>query len=92
MEGNVAVLVANHAYSVGQPFDALSADEIDRHLLANVRASLLLAKEFAALHDGRPGGRVVLLTSGQHRGPMSGEIAYAASFMKPACRCIPIRR
>jgi 3-oxoacyl-[acyl-carrier protein] reductase len=44
-----------------------------------VRASLLLAKEFAAQHDGRPGGRVVLLTSGQHLAPMAREVAYAVS-------------
>ena len=45
----------------------------------NVRATLLLVKEFAARHDGRPGGRVVLMTSGQHRGPMAREVAYAVS-------------
>ena len=49
------------------------------HLLVNVRGSLLLVKEFAAQHDGRPGGRVVLMTSGQHLGPMSREVAYAVS-------------
>jgi 3-oxoacyl-[acyl-carrier protein] reductase len=45
----------------------------------NVRASLLLVKSFDAQHDGRSGGRIVLLTSGQHRGPMTSELAYAAS-------------
>ena len=34
---------------------------------------------FAAQHDGRTGGRVVLMTSGQGLGPMPGEVAYAAS-------------
>ena len=33
---------------------------------------------FHAAHDGRDGGRVVLLTSGQHRGPMPGELPYVA--------------
>lgn len=32
-----------------------------------------------AQHDGRPGGRVILLTSGQHLNPMPGELAYVAS-------------
>jgi 3-oxoacyl-[acyl-carrier protein] reductase len=77
--GHVDILVANHAYSTAQPFAALTAEEIDRHLLVNVRATLLLVQAFARQHDGRPGGRVVLLTSGQHLGPMPGEIAYAAS-------------
>jgi 3-oxoacyl-[acyl-carrier protein] reductase len=41
---------------------------------------LLLVREFAALHDdSRPGGRVVLMTSGQHLAPMAGEVAYAVS-------------
>jgi 3-oxoacyl-[acyl-carrier protein] reductase len=33
---------------------------------------------FAARHDGREGGRVILMTSGQHRGPMPGELPYIA--------------
>jgi 3-oxoacyl-[acyl-carrier protein] reductase len=77
--GHVDILILNHAYSTSQAFEDLTADEIDRHLLVNVRGSLLLVQEFARQHDGRPGGRVVLLTSGQHLGPMTGEIAYAAS-------------
>jgi 3-oxoacyl-[acyl-carrier protein] reductase len=77
--GHIDVLVANHAYGTRQPLEALTATEIDRHLLVNVRASLLLASEFAQQHRGGAGGRVILLTSGQHRGPMGGELAYAAS-------------
>lgn len=73
------VLILNHAYSTSQPFVDLTAEEIDRHLAVNVRGSLLLVREFARPHDGRPGGRVILLTSGQHLGPMTREIAYAAS-------------
>jgi 3-oxoacyl-[acyl-carrier protein] reductase len=57
----------------------LTASHIDRHLTVNVRASLLLVKAFAARHDGREGGRVVLMTSGQHLAPMQTELAYAAS-------------
>jgi 3-oxoacyl-[acyl-carrier protein] reductase len=55
------------------------AEELDAFLHENVRASLLLVKEYAAQHDGREGGRVVLMTSGQHLGAMSGEVAYAVS-------------
>ncbi|HEY3188607.1 MAG TPA: SDR family oxidoreductase [Solirubrobacteraceae bacterium] len=77
--GHVDVLVANHTYSTRQPFLELGADEIDRHLAVIVRGTLLLARDFARQHDGRPGGRVVMLTSGQHLGPMGGEVAYAAA-------------
>jgi 3-oxoacyl-[acyl-carrier protein] reductase len=44
-----------------------------------LRSSLLLVQAFAQQHDGRPDGRIVLMTSGRHLGPMRGEIAYAAS-------------
>jgi 3-oxoacyl-[acyl-carrier protein] reductase len=59
--------------------DELTAQQLDAFLAENVRGSLLLVKEFAARHDGRPDGRVVLLTSGQHIAPMAGEVAYAVS-------------
>jgi 3-oxoacyl-[acyl-carrier protein] reductase len=77
--GHVDILVVNHAYSTNGWLEELTAEHIDKHLLINVRASLLLIKAFAIQHDGRPGGRVILLTSGQHLGPMPGELAYIAS-------------
>ena len=43
-------------------------------------ASLLLVQAFAARHDdARPGGHVVLFTSGQHLAPMADELPYAVS-------------
>ncbi len=78
--GNVDILVANHARSGHGTLEELTAAEIDAMMAVNVRATLLLVKEWAARHDDRrPGGRVVLMTSGQHRAPMPGELAYAAS-------------
>ena len=76
--GHIDILVANHAYSVNGNLEEVTAEQIDRHLTINVRGSLLLVQAFAAQHDGRPGGRVVLLTSGQHLGPMADELAYIA--------------
>ena len=77
--GHIDILIANHAYSTAGSLEALTAAEIDRHLGVNVRGTLLLVKAWAARHDGRPGGRVVLLTSGQHLHPMPDELAYVAS-------------
>jgi 3-oxoacyl-[acyl-carrier protein] reductase len=77
--GHIDILIVNHAYSKSGALEQLTAQEIDTHFQVNVRASLLLIKEFAAQHDGRPGGRIVLMTSGQHLGPMPGELAYVAS-------------
>ncbi len=45
----------------------------------NARSTLLATQAFAAQHDGRPGGRVIWMTSGQILGPMSNQIAYATS-------------
>jgi 3-oxoacyl-[acyl-carrier protein] reductase len=77
--GRVDIVVACHAHSSPDGLEALSADSIDEHLQVNVRGSLLLARELAGHHDGSPGGRLVLFTSGQYLGPMPEEIAYAAS-------------
>jgi 3-oxoacyl-[acyl-carrier protein] reductase len=78
--GPIDLLIVNHARSGLGRLGELTAEEIDAFMQENVRASLLLVQEFAAQYDDRRGGgRVVLFTSGQHRGPMSGEVAYAVS-------------
>ena len=75
------ILVCNHARSGGDgPLGTLTAEMLDAHWAVNTRASILLAQAFAAQHeDSRPGGRIVFITSGQDLGPMTGEVAYAAS-------------
>lgn len=74
--------MANHARSssggAGE-IGSLTAEEIDAHLTVNVRATALLVQALTLQHDGRPGERVVLFTSGQHLGPMPGELDYALS-------------
>jgi 3-oxoacyl-[acyl-carrier protein] reductase len=78
--GPLDILVVNHARSGDGRLDELTAAELDAFLHENVRASLLLVREFAARHDdSREGGRVVLMTSGQHLAPMGTEVAYAVS-------------
>jgi 3-oxoacyl-[acyl-carrier protein] reductase len=76
--GGIDVLVSCHTYSTHTPLGELAADEIDRHLTVNVRANMLLAQAYAAAHDDARPGRIVLFTSGQRLGPMTGELAYAA--------------
>ncbi|WP_221653788.1 SDR family oxidoreductase [Actinotalea ferrariae] len=78
--GHVDALVANHARSSAQDLEHLTAQELDASHAVNTRATLLLAQAFAAQHDdARPGGRVVLFTSGQYHGAMPGELPYIAS-------------
>jgi 3-oxoacyl-[acyl-carrier protein] reductase len=78
--GHLDILVCNHARSGGDgPLGTLDAGLLDAHWAVNARSAILLAQAFAAQHDGRPGGRVIFMTSGQDLGPMTGEVAYAAS-------------
>ena len=76
--GPLDVLVVNHARSGDGRLADVTAEHLDAFLEENVRASLLLVKEFAAQHVG-DAGRVVLMTSGIHREPMTGELGYAVS-------------
>lgn len=78
--GSIDAVVADHARSSHDALAEVTVEELDACWAINTRASLLLARELCAQRDGpRPGGRVVLFTSGQHQGPMSDEIAYAVS-------------
>jgi 3-oxoacyl-[acyl-carrier protein] reductase len=78
--GHVDALVANHARGVDQSLEDLTAEELDLSYAVNTRATLLLAKAFAAQHDDtRPGGRVLWFTSGQYHGAMPAELPYIAS-------------
>jgi len=75
--GRLDILVCNQALSGSDGrLSEMDADRLDRHYTVNTRASILLARAFAAL--GGP-GRIVFMTSGQNEGPMRGEVAYAAS-------------
>jgi 3-oxoacyl-[acyl-carrier protein] reductase len=77
--GHLDILVCNHARSGDRPLGTLDAALLDAHWAVNTRSTILLTQAFAARHDGRPGGRVIFMTSGQDLGPMTGEVAYAAS-------------
>lgn len=78
--GHLDILVCNHAHGGDAvSLSTLTASALNRHWAVNTRATLLLTSAFAAQHDGRTGGRVIWMTSGQHLGPMSDNLAYATS-------------
>ncbi len=78
--GHLDVLVANHARNGGDaPLAEVTPEMLDGHWAVDARAPILLAQAFAARHDGRPGGRVLFMTSGQLHGAMPGEVAYASA-------------
>ncbi|MEU5081165.1 MULTISPECIES: SDR family oxidoreductase [Streptomyces] len=81
--GRLDILVANHALSGSDgTLDDIDAAMLDAHWAVNTRSVLLLVQAYArsraASAGDAPGGRVVLMTSGQDLGGgMPGEIAYA---------------
>ncbi|MFD0309039.1 SDR family oxidoreductase [Streptomyces sp. NPDC127119] len=81
--GRIDILVANHALSGSDgPLDVIDAAMLDAHWAVDTRSVILLVQAYArlrtALPAGAPGGRVVMMTSGQDiAGGMPGEIAYA---------------
>jgi 3-oxoacyl-[acyl-carrier protein] reductase len=78
--GHVDVLVVNHARSSRQALADVTSHELDLSFAVNVRASVLLVQAYATQHeDERPGGRVIVFTSGQHLAPMPAELPYAIS-------------
>ncbi|MFC8047528.1 SDR family oxidoreductase [Nocardia sp. NPDC057353] len=83
--GHLDILVANHARSGGDgTLLEVDAAMLDGHWAVDARSVLLLTQAFARQYRPEHGpvpdrGRVIWLTSGQHLGPMPGEIAYAAA-------------
>ncbi|MEU9589080.1 SDR family oxidoreductase [Streptomyces sp. NPDC048193] len=81
--GRLDVLVANHALSGSDgTLGTIDAGMLDAHWAVDTRSVLLLVQAYArhraALAHRTPGGRVVMMTSGQDiAGGMPGEIAYA---------------
>lgn len=73
------ILINNAAYSTTNDFSDLTAEELDKHYLVNIRATMLLSIHFARVFHKQVGGRIVNLTSGQSQGPMPGELAYATT-------------
>jgi 3-oxoacyl-[acyl-carrier protein] reductase len=75
--GPLTALVTCHAVSEQGGLLEADAAQLDRHLAANVRGTLLVMQAFAHAFRGEHGtGRIVNFISGP---PLRGEIAYAAS-------------
>ncbi|MGR4854418.1 SDR family oxidoreductase [Streptomyces sp. LARHCF252] len=77
--GRLDILVANHAQSgFDGSLDEIDTTMLDRHWAVDTRSVLLLVQAHARLRPPGPGGRVVMMTSGQDiASGMPGEIAYA---------------
>ncbi|MFC5802871.1 SDR family oxidoreductase [Streptomyces formicae] len=81
--GRVDILVANHALSGSDgTLDTIDAAMLDAHWATDARSVILLTQAYArlraALPPRTPGGRVVMMTSGQDIADgMPHEVAYA---------------
>jgi 3-oxoacyl-[acyl-carrier protein] reductase len=86
--GVPTILVNNATYSVDADFRQLTEALLDAHCAVNVRGTFMLSVEFARMIEAEKhasssqreyGGRIINLTSGQGKGPMPGNLAYAAT-------------
>jgi len=77
--GKPDILVNNAAYSTNTSYNTIDAEELDKHYKVNIRATTLLSTYFGRFFDKEEGGRIINITSGQFKGPMENEIAYATT-------------
>ena len=77
--GAPSILVNNACHSEPGSLNQVDAEQLDRHYAVNVRATVLMCKEFVRRWQGERGGRIISVTSGQGAGPMPGELAYVVT-------------
>lgn len=69
--GSPSILVNNACYSVNDTIETLTAEHLDKHYQINVRATAMLCVEYVRRWKGEYGGRIINMTSGQSKGPMT---------------------
>ncbi|WP_197648400.1 SDR family oxidoreductase [Sulfobacillus thermosulfidooxidans] len=77
--GSPSILVNNATHSVDVDFRSMTAAILDAHYHVNVRGTCLLAVEFARQIEGKHGGRIINMVSGQDKSPEPGNLAYVAT-------------
>jgi 3-oxoacyl-[acyl-carrier protein] reductase len=77
--GSPSILVNNATHSVDVDFRSIDADMLDAHYNVNIRGTCLLTGEFARLIEGKHGGRIINMVSGQDKSPEPGNLAYVAT-------------
>ncbi|MFF2911619.1 SDR family oxidoreductase [Paenibacillus sp. NPDC057934] len=72
-----AIRLETHSLDVD--FRSLTNAILDAHYGVNVRGTCMLSAAFARHLEGKQGGRIINLVSGQDKGPMPGNLAYVAT-------------
>ena len=75
--GPIDILVNNAACDYECDIYSVNPALMDAHYGVNMRGTTLLCAEFAKRHNGRPGGRIINLSSGQSIDPMETNLPYA---------------
>ena len=80
-------LILNHCYGTNVEIGQWTSEDIDTHLMVNVRASMMMVQSFVNQVDSRKDNAVTLFTSGQYLSPMKNEMAYCVSKEAIICLC-----
>ena len=77
--GSPSILVNNATHSVDVDFRTMNAEILDAHYGVNIRGTCLLTVEFARQIEGKHGGRIINMVSGQDKSPEPGNLAYVTT-------------
>ena len=85
--GGLDGLILNHCYGVTEEIGQWTAEHIDKTLIINVRASMMMIQAFVNQVDTAKDNAITLFTSGQYLGPMLNEISYSVAKEAVICLC-----
>ncbi len=77
--GKIDILVNNAVHDKSSDIYSVDSDTLDKHYTINLKAPILLCKEFITRFNATSGGRIINLTSGQSITPMPNDIEYIAT-------------
>ncbi|MGI8731213.1 MAG: SDR family NAD(P)-dependent oxidoreductase [Solirubrobacteraceae bacterium] len=77
--GEVDILVANAGLPASGRLDSFTEEQIDRALLVNLRAPMMLAHALAPAMTARGSGHIVLMSSLSGKAPAAGSSVYSAT-------------
>ena len=80
-------LILNHCYGTNVEIGKWTSQDIDVHLMVNIRSSMMMIQSFVNQIDTAKSNAISLFTSGQYLSPMKNEMAYCVSKEAVICLC-----